>query len=155
MTYTLTGKKCINTIDNDHKKSEEIKEQILRMEREFKKSISEKTTLPDDNFHMYPEYVYSLEYFLLNAKAISKAGEKSEDKEIIISIDKEIQDKLNKNKNKQLKPKDFLSNIWDKYHFEPYHEVDTATKIAKCIEKEDIEKQEYIMNLLKEIVDNN
>jgi predicted ATPase len=77
LAYTLTGKKCIITIDNDYKKPEEIKQQILRMEREFKNSIGDRTTtLRNDNFHLYPEYIYSVEYFLLNGKAICNAAEK-------------------------------------------------------------------------------
>jgi hypothetical protein len=69
----------------------------------------------------------------------------------IMSIDMEINNNLEKIKNKELKPKEFLEDLWNNHNYGPYHEVDTATKIAKNMERGDIEKHQYIMSLLQKI----
>ena len=147
LAFTVVGKKCLIVLDNDNNLLKRLKK-ILSKQIDYKNTTGVIPTLTDNNFHLYPENVYSIEYYLLEPEAIFEAAN-------IIDplIRQKITDRLDKEmdaiKTKKLKPKDVLKSIWeDNALLGPYKEVDTAVEISKCISKDYLQQHEEIKNLI-------
>jgi hypothetical protein len=149
LIYTLSNKRCLIILDNDKNDPETIKNEIIRKEKKYKDRIGSKSILSDNNFMFYPKNVYSIEYYLLNVNAICKAANKEGSLEVFNYIQKKIQEADRDTSNDRIaKPKDVLRNIWESLDLGAYEEVNTAVKIAECISKDDLEKN----NELKELI---
>lgn len=94
--------------------------------------------------------MYSIEFYLLNAEAICKAFESSDNK-TLNDIDKIIQSKLTAIRSKSVRPKELLSEICFKY-FHRYNEVETPAKIAENLSKDYLEKFPEIKILIQRII---
>jgi hypothetical protein len=112
IVYAQNGKKCLIVLDNDQKNPEDIKNEIIKKEKEFRKTVGSDAVLNDDNFYPFPEYVYSIELYLLDAAAICKAALGKYDQTLIQNIENEINSKNDAIKSKNLKPKELLKDIW-------------------------------------------
>ena len=150
LAYTLLNKRCLIVIDNDNKKPEDFKKQILEKENQYKQVIKARPVLGEENFILYPEYVYSIEYFLLEAQAITNAATVETNQRTIDEIKREIDSVCQDIREKKVKPKDALKSIWEK-KFGPYKEVDTAIDIAKHISREHLHNSPEIIKLIEEI----
>jgi hypothetical protein len=74
LAYTLSNKKCLIILDNDNKNPEDTIRDIIQKEGKFKNSIGRSSILNNNNFHLYPKHIYSIEQYLLNAQAILMQG---------------------------------------------------------------------------------
>jgi predicted ATP-dependent endonuclease of OLD family len=148
--YALSGKKCLIVLDNDNKSPDIIIKEILENEKKFMKSIDGKSVLDENNFCPFPEYVYSIEFYLLEPDAIYKASG-SCDENLLYKIKDEIDQNINDIKNKKIKPKEFLKDIWENNSFGRYDEVHTAAKIAQSISKTHLKNYPEIEVLVKAI----
>jgi predicted ATP-dependent endonuclease of OLD family len=154
IVYAMMGKKVMIIRDNDTEKPTDIKDKMLRYETQYRTQARIDTPiLSDDNFYFYPDNVSSIEYYLLDAKAIiesSNLQESERDAKI-----KEISDEIERAKSVQrrgkLRAKSILASLY-KRHFGSYHEVDTAIAIAEKIPKEVIEKYPELVTLINKIV---
>ncbi len=70
MTYSLSGKKFIIIIDNDNKSSR----RDVGLEK-LKDAGLEVTLVNENDIHLYPDQVYSIEHYLLEPRAFRKAME--------------------------------------------------------------------------------
>jgi predicted ATPase len=157
LAYTLSNKKCLIILDNDNKNPEDTKRDILQKEVEFKRRIGRLPILNDDNFYLYPDYVYSIEHCLLNPKAIYDAG-----KEALAELDMEADPgalhelslKIEElvNSNERIKPKEVLKNIWESYGFGIYKEDKTGVRIAKCLSEAEAKESQFIRNLVSTVI---
>ena len=151
LTYALSGKNTVIVLDNDNEKPEDVKKKVLAHANTFKKSSGiDKDVLTKNNFWSYPEEVYSIEHYLLKAKAICKAANNFDHKK---EIDEKITNELRKDVSEREKPKNFLSNLWESYGFGHYHETETAEKIAEKIEKPELAAHPEIIQLIGQIYD--
>lgn len=151
LLFTVIGKKCLIVLDNDDKDPTEIKNKILRREIEYKKSVGARPIplLTDENFHLYPEKVYSIEYYLLEQDAILRAAGVSD-----TSSKQKVADTLQQQwpeiMDKRVRPKDVLKKIWEEDICRgPYNEVETASEISKYISRNQLEQYDEINNLIK------
>lgn len=143
--YVQAGKKCLIVLDTDYKNPTEIKNEIIKQEEEFRKTVGSKVVLNDDNFYLYPEDVYSIEFYLLNAVAICKAAGRTDQK--LEKINNEINLKMSDIRNKKLKPKAAIRDIWQDNGFGPYYEARTAVKISEFISKQHLDQYHEIEKL--------
>ncbi len=108
----------------------EIQKKILEREKGYRNQIG--TTYPlldESNFSFYREDAYSIEYYLLDAKAICKAA-KADDPSLVDNIKNRIKSELAKPITDQMRPKDLLKLIWSDNGFGPYNDSETPKKIA-------------------------
>ena len=103
----------------------------------------------DGNFHLYPEHVYSIEYYLLEIDAIVKAARISDPQ-----IRQDMEDRLgklrDKIRDKTVRPKEVLRGLWEDFALKgPYHEVDTAVTISRHLSKDHLENNRELVNLIE------
>ena len=94
LVYAMMGKKVIIIRDNDTAKSTELKDKMLRLETQYRAQARIDTPiLSDENFYFYPDNISSIEYYLLDAKAIVDSSNlpKLEREEKIKEISNEIE----------------------------------------------------------------
>lgn len=136
--YALMGKKVVLFRDNDKENPADIKEEMLRLEKQYRTQARIGTPiLSDDNFYFFPEHVSSIEYYLLNAEAIVESSglQESEKAAKIEEISIEIENEKNKLRPGKFRAKSFLKSLY-KIHFGSYDEVNTAIAIAEKMPKE-------------------
>ena len=151
LTYALSGKNTVIVLDNDDEDPEDVKNRVLDHAETFKRNSGiQKDVLKDENFWSYPKEVYSIEHYLLKAKAICQAANDFEHEK---EIDQKITDELRKDISAREKPKNFLSNLWESYGFGNYHETETAEKIANKIEEHELAAHPEIIQLIGQIYD--
>lgn len=153
--YALMGKKAVLFRDNDKENPADIKEEMLRLEKQYRTQARIGTPiLSDDNFYFFPEHVSSIEYYLLNAEAIVESSglQESEKAAKIEEISTEIENGKNKLRPGKFRAKSFLKSLY-KIHFGSYDEVDTAIAIAEKMPKEIIESYPEIVTLINKICD--
>ena len=153
--YALLGKKVVLFRDNDKENPADIKEEMLRLEGQYRTQARIDTPiLSDDNFYFFPEYVSSIEYYLLNARAIVESSGLQEPEKAakIEEISTEIENEKNKQRPGKFRAKSFLESLY-KNHFGSYDEVDTAIAIAEKTPKEIIENYPEIVTLINKICD--
>lgn len=130
LTYAASGKKILIILDNDNEKPIEIQKKILEREKGYRNQIGITYPLLDEsNFSFYREDAYSIEYYLLDAKAICKAA-KADDPSLVDNIKNRIKSELAKPITDQMRPKDLLKLIWSDNGFGPYNDSETPKKIA-------------------------
>lgn len=153
LVYAMMGKKVIIIRDNDTAKSTELKDKMLRLETQYRKQARINTPiLSDENFYFYPDNVSSIEYYLLDAKAIVESYNLPEpEREVKI---KEISDEIERTKRTprqgKFRAKTFLDSLCKQY-FGSYKEVDNAIAIAERIPKEVIETYPELVTLINRI----
>lgn len=153
LVYAMMGKKVIIIRDNDTAKSTELKDKMLRLETQYRTQARINTPiLSDENFYFYPDNVSSIEYYLLDAKAIVESYNLPEsEREVKI---KEISDEIERAKRTprqgKFRAKTFLDSLCKQY-FGSYQEVDNAIAIAEKIPKEVIETYPELVTLINRI----
>jgi predicted ATP-dependent endonuclease of OLD family len=149
MGRAAIGKKILIILDNDNDSQEDTKNQIIKDDIEYSKFLGITNLLTDQNFFFFPAYVYSIEYFLLNADAICKTANKT-DPDIREKVKNEINAVLEKGKVD--KPKDVVERIWSSILLMgDYDAVETAIQIAANMTKESLEGHEQILRLIDAI----
>jgi putative ATP-dependent endonuclease of OLD family len=154
LVYSMMGKKAILIRDNDTNNPVELKEKMLRLEKQYRiQARIDTPILSDDNFYFYPDKVSSIEYYLLDAKAIVESYNLLElEREAKI---KEISDEIEKAKRisrqGKFRAKTFLDSLC-KRHFDSYQEVDNAIAIAEKLPKDVIETYPELITLINKIV---
>ncbi len=134
LTYAASNKNVLIILDNDKETPEQIKQKVLQREENYRQKIGiSYHLLDDDSFGVYREEAYSIEYYLLDPKAIVKVVNAPDKLELIRS---QIKTELAKPLDQQMKPKDFLKQIWSDNGFGPYDEAETPLKIAKNTSKD-------------------
>lgn len=154
LVYSMMGKKAILIRDNDTNNPIELKEKMLRLEKQYR--IQARINIPilsDDNFYFYPDNISSIEYYLLDAKAIVESYNlpKSERDAKIIEISDEIEKAKRMPRQGKFRAKTFLDSLCKK-HFGSYQEVDNAIAIAEKIPKEVIETYLELVTMITKIV---
>lgn len=153
LVYAMQGKNVIIIRDNDKENSGKLKERMLQKEAQYRTQARiSKQILSDDNFYFYPDYVSSIEYYLLDAKAIVESSNipESEKEAKIKAIADEINKEKNKLRNGKFRAKTYLESLYKK-HFGTYEEVDTAIAIAEKMSKETIQSYTEIVTLINRI----
>jgi hypothetical protein len=157
LAYTLSNKKCLIILDNDNKNPKDTIRDIIQKEGEFRKKIGRPSILNNNNFHLYPNHIYSIEQCLLNAQAIYNAGMealKEAGKVAGSYVLDEIKLKIEKylaSEEKIEKPKEILKNIWESYGFGNYKEEETGVRIANSLSEDDVRNNEFIVDLVDAI----
>lgn len=130
--------------------NQDIKRKVILMESEYRKKVRlDYPLLTDKNFYLYPEHVYSIEYYLLEAEAICKAFG-NDDANMLDTIRNEIEQALKATRPGKFRPKSFLDQLCNK-HFGSYDEVETPKQIARYISEDHIERFKEIVDLVKAI----
>lgn len=149
LTYALSGKNSIIILDNDNDKPEDVKKRVVKHSKKFQENSEiSKDIITNENFCQYSEKAYSIEFYLLNGMAIAKAGNDISKSE---SVNEKIKEELAKPITEQLKPKEFLSNLWESMGFGPYGDTLTAEKIAQNIDKQDLSLYPEITEIINKI----
>ena len=149
LTYAASSKKVLIILDNDKEKPDEIKKKILQREDNYRKKIGVSYhLLNDENFGVYREEAYSIEFYLLDPKAIARVVNAPEK---IEQIRNQIKTELAKPLDQQIKPKDFLQQIWSDNGFGPYNEVETSLKIAENTSKDYLLQFPEIVQIIEKI----
>lgn len=150
LAFSLFGKKCLILVDNDKKDPNEIMTKVITMEKSYKDKVNHKPVFTEKNFCLYPSYVYSIEFYLIEMEAICKAAGKTDAKtmaEIEIQINKSMPEIM----AKTLKPKDLLSKMWESdLKCGPYHEVKIPALIAESVSIKHLEKYPELIELSKQ-----
>lgn len=153
LVYAMMGKKVIIIRDNDREKSTDLKDKMLRLETQYRTQARIDTPiLSDENFYFYPDTVSSIEYYLLDAKAIVDSSNlpKSEREAKIEEISNEIENAKRMPRQGKFRAKTFLDSLY-KRHFGSYQEVDNAIAIAEKLSKEVIETHPELVTLINRI----
>ena len=138
-------------LDNDNEKPIEIQKKILAREKGYRNQIGITYPLLDEsNFSFYREDAYSIEYYLLDAKAICKAA-KADDPSLVEQIKNRIKSELAKPITEQLRPKDLLKSIWSDNGFGPYNDSETPKKIAENTTKDYLLQFPEIVQIIDKI----
>ncbi len=149
LTYAASNKKILIILDNDKETPEQIKQKVLQREDNYRQKIGiSYHLLDDDSFGVYREEAYSIEFYLLDPKAIVKVVN-APDK--IEPIRNQIKTELAKPLDQQMKPKDFLKQIWSDNGFGPYNETETPLKIAKNTSKDYLLQFPEIVQIIEKI----
>lgn len=151
LTYAASGKKILIILDNDNEKPIEIQKKILEREKGYRNQIGITYPLLDEsNFSFYREDAYSIEYYLLDAKAICKAA-KADDPSLVDNIKNRIKSELGKPITDQMRPKDLLKLIWSDNGFGPYNDSETPKKIAENTTKDYLLQFPEIVQIIDKI----
>jgi len=151
LTYAASGKKILIVLDNDNEKPIEIQKKILEREKGYRNQIGITYPLLDEsNFSFYREDAYSIEYYLLDAKAICKAV-KADDPSLLENIKNRIKSELAKPITDQMRPKDLLKLIWSDNGFGPYNDSETPKKIAENTTKDYLLQFPEIVQIIDKI----
>jgi len=151
LTYAASGKKILIIFDNDNEKPIEIQKKILEREKGYRNQIGITYPLLDEsNFSFYREDAYSIEYYLLDAKAICKAA-KADDPSLVDNIKNRIKSELGKPITDQMRPKDLLKLIWSDNGFGPYNDSETPKKIAENTTKDYLLQFPEIVQIIDKI----
>jgi predicted ATP-dependent endonuclease of OLD family len=145
LAFAYSEKNCLIVLDNDRSKPQDIQTRILNIEKDYRQKIKLDTPLlAKDNFFFFPDHVYSIEHYLLDAQAICKAFN-NPDSETINVISKLIESKSN-----SILPKNLLKEICVEF-FQEYDEVKTPVRIAENVSKEYLEQFPEIKELIQKI----
>lgn len=149
LTYAASNKNILIILDNDKEKPEQIKQKILQREKAYREKIGvSHQLLSDDNFGVYREEAYSIEFYLLDPKSIVKVVNAPDKVE---QIRNQIKTELAKPLAEQMRPKDLLKQIWSDNGFGPYNETDTPIKIAENTSKDYLLQFPEIVQIIEKI----
>ena len=147
LIYALSNKKCLIILDNDKGVPEDTKQSLCNAEKNYRIKIHfDQPLLSDENFFLYPQEVYSIEYYLLEPQAISRTFGIT-DESIINEISKSINNNIENIKNKYILPKNFLNELCEKYS-QSYYSTDIAIRIANNLSPNHLKKFPEIINLV-------
>ena len=148
LLFAISNKKCLIVLDNDVSNPRDLKNDILNIEKNYRAKIDLGTPLlTDSNFYPFPERVYSIEYYLLNAEAICKAFNCTE-QQIRTMIEQDISGSWSDIEKKQIKPKELLKEICER-HFQSYHDIDSPSRIASGVSIDHLNNFPEIIRLIE------
>ena len=151
ITYALMGKKSYVILDNDNETPEKIQNKLLKQVESYKKQTGvDFNIITEENFLPYRKEAYSIEYYLLNTKAICAMANISDSK-IVNKIQTKIDEELAKPLGKQIRPKELLRSIWEDNNLGPYQESDDPKKIAEKIDETTLAKFPELIEIVTRI----